>query len=253
MKKVWEIYSEKLGTTFLHPQFLMRRLSHKGVKEATKRAKGNLLDVGCGRMPYRKCLEPLVKKYVALDHPKTSKLYSPDKKPEVLADVKKMPFKKGSFDLCLFFQVLEYIDAPVLAIKEIVRVLKKGGFLIITTPFLYPIHDYPHDKCRLTEPAIKDLLKQNNLKIVKFESQGNFWEFWCLSLNVFIMRKIKDILEDKHKNVGSILYLFFLIVFAPIVIISTNLSALILEAAPIKTKRYFNYFPLNYLVVATKN
>jgi ubiquinone/menaquinone biosynthesis C-methylase UbiE len=47
---------------------------------------------------------------------------------------KKSPFPDEAFDLCTFLDVIEHVENPDNAIKEIHRVLKKEGFLLLTTP-----------------------------------------------------------------------------------------------------------------------
>jgi len=48
--------------------------------------------------------------------------------------VEALPFARSSFDGCICLSVLEYLPDPFACIDEIVRVLKPGGFLIISTP-----------------------------------------------------------------------------------------------------------------------
>ncbi len=56
-------------------------------------------------------------------------------------------------------EVLEHADAPEQAISEIHRVLKKDGILLLSTPFLFEIHDRPNDYYRFTEFGLRHLLR----------------------------------------------------------------------------------------------
>lgn len=48
-----------------------------------------------------------------------------------------LPFKDGEFDLVYHHDVLEHVQKPFLFVKEQYRVLKNGGWLILTTPNLF--------------------------------------------------------------------------------------------------------------------
>ena len=67
------------------------------------------------------------------------------RKPDIVADVHNLPFKDGEFGVVLCTEALEHFKEPQRAINEINRVLKKGGRLILTTRFVYPLHDVPYD------------------------------------------------------------------------------------------------------------
>ena len=62
-----------------------------------------------------------------------------------------MPFKDNSFDAVLCNHVLEHVTDDIRAMKEIVRVLKPGGFAILQVPFFHPIPE-----TTLSDPAITD-------------------------------------------------------------------------------------------------
>lgn len=75
-----------------------------------------------------------------------------DRGPDVLGSVEDMNmFEDGKFDVVLLMEVLEHVQNPFLAAQEIRRVLKPGGVLIGSTPFILGIHDAPHDYYRFTK------------------------------------------------------------------------------------------------------
>ena len=76
--------------------------------------------------------------------------FDPDRHPDIVMDAQDMSFEIETFDLVLMFEVLEHIPNPFLAISEIHRVLKPGGHLYLSTPFILGIHDAPHDYFRYT-------------------------------------------------------------------------------------------------------
>lgn len=251
IKKIWTIFSENFGESFIHPQFTVIKFQKEAIKEAKKYAKGKLIDIGCGRMPYRRDLEPLVESYTGVDHPKISKLYKSGLRPEVLADAKKLPFNSNSFDTALLIQVLEHIDGPEEVIKEAARVLKPSGVLIISVPFFYPLHDMPYDFGRYTSSALKSFIDQASLRLIKIEQQGSFIEFFPQMLNTFLIKRINDILLTNF-NLYSIILLIVLIPFSLFVIIFNNLFIVFLKILSRSLPKYPNYFPLEYLIVARK-
>jgi SAM-dependent methyltransferase len=80
--------------------------------------------------------------------------------PEVVADVCDLRcFADQSFDAVFLMEVLEHVPTPDLAISEIHRVLTPGGQLVLSTPFLFEIHEGPHDFYRFTEHGLRHLLR----------------------------------------------------------------------------------------------
>jgi SAM-dependent methyltransferase len=64
----------------------------------------------------------------------------------------------NSVGMCVSCDTLEHVEYPRDAIREMYRVLKPGGFLILTSVMLFPIHSYPHDYWRFTPEGFKSLL-----------------------------------------------------------------------------------------------
>ena len=242
--------AENFGESFIHPQSTVIRFQKEAINEAKKYAKGKLIDIGCGRMPYRKELEPLVSSYTGVDHPKVSKLYKSDIKPEILADAKKLPFRNSYFDIALLIQVLEHVDSPEQVIKEAARVLKPNGVLILSVPFFYPLHDMPHDFGRYTETALKTFIENSSLKIVKIKTQGGFFEFWLQMLSTFLVKRINDMILDNKTR--SFLLLPPVIIFSILIILVNNLLMVMISFISQAFPKYPNYFPLDYLIVAKK-
>jgi SAM-dependent methyltransferase len=75
-------------------------------------------------------------------------------------DAHALPLLTSSFDVVLCTEVLEHLPEPQQAIDEMFRVLKPGGQLLLTTRFLFPIHDAPHDYFRFTKYGLRYLLRR---------------------------------------------------------------------------------------------
>lgn len=74
-------------------------------------------------------------------------------------DAHALPFVDGAFECVLCTEVLEHLPEPQRAIDEMYRVLAPGGRLLLTTRFLFPIHDAPHDYFRFTKYGLRHLLR----------------------------------------------------------------------------------------------
>lgn len=68
------------------------------------------------------------------------------------------------FDLIFVEQVLEHVLWPHRAVKNLFAMLRPSGILVVTTPFLIKIHNYPHDCSRWTEIGIKHLLVEGGFE-----------------------------------------------------------------------------------------
>lgn len=133
--------------TPLHPQWL---LGDRGPVLARLRAlpPGRVLDIGCNDRWVERTL-PADSEYIGVDYYATGKLMY-GSRPNVFADAAVLPFASESVDAVVILDVIEHLRNPREALKEISRVLKPGGRLILSMPFLYPIHDAPHDYQRYT-------------------------------------------------------------------------------------------------------
>jgi SAM-dependent methyltransferase len=69
-----------------------------------------------------------------------------------------LAFRQQSVDLIVCKNVLEHVPDPQPVLQEAHRILRKGGCLFLVTPFLFPLHDAPHDFFRYTEYSLKPLL-----------------------------------------------------------------------------------------------
>jgi len=78
---------------------------------------------------------------------------------DVVGDAHALPFVDGEFEVILCTEVLEHLHDPARAISEMHRVLAPGGLFILTTRFLYPIHDAPGDFFRFTRYGLQHLLR----------------------------------------------------------------------------------------------
>ena len=63
---------------------------------------------------------------------------------DYVSDIEKIPVKDNSFDIIICTEVLEHVPNPIGALKEMARILKKGGKLLITTPLGSHIHQDPY-------------------------------------------------------------------------------------------------------------
>jgi SAM-dependent methyltransferase len=152
-----------LRTTPLHPQWLVLRGEAQNRQAIARSCQGRILDIGCGHRLMESLLGPDTA-YIGLDYPTThAKGYSG--RPHLFGDGQSLPFCTTSFDTVLALDVLEHLPEPEQCVQEAARVLKKGGQFIVQTPFLYPLHDMPHDFQRWTLPGLETLVQQHGFAV----------------------------------------------------------------------------------------
>lgn len=96
-------------------------------KIVSKYCFGNILDAGCGSGLLKHYLnEDKVSNYVGLDV---------DGKIDIHGSVYYLPFKNESFDTVTILEVLEHLEHPMAALKEVVRVSKRRVVVSVPNPW----------------------------------------------------------------------------------------------------------------------
>lgn len=150
-----------LRCTPLHPQWLVFRGESSTHRWIQRKAHGSVLDIGCADGWARSCISSSCD-YIGLDYPGTAHgLYHT--RPDIFADGALLPFQDESFDTVLLLEVLEHVSRPGRVLTEIQRVLRPGGTLLLSMPFLYPLHDAPYDYQRYTSPGLIHALQDVGL------------------------------------------------------------------------------------------
>ena len=152
----------------VNPFFLARRGLMTHLKPLLEKLEGEVLDVGCGRKPY----ENLVRAthYVGLDFdsPVTRELATAD----IFYDGVEFPIESSRFDGVLCTQVLEHVFTPSGFLAEVFRVMKPGGVLVLTVPFVWDEHEQPHDFGRYSSFGLKAFLEEHGFEIVTQQKSG---------------------------------------------------------------------------------
>ena len=70
-------------------------------------------------------------------------------------------------------QVLEQVAEPVVAVRSMAAMLRAGGRLIVSTPFLLRVHPHSEDYWRFTRSGLQRQLEHAGLQVDSVESWGN--------------------------------------------------------------------------------
>jgi len=141
-------------------QKLTAKITRVRLKAFVERHANDLytLDLGCANSPY----SAYFKNRVGLD-------IAAGPGVDVVGDAHSLPFADATFEQIFCTEVLEHLHTPERAIAEMSRVLKPGGTLLLTTRFLFPIHDAPHDYYRYTEYGLRHLFR--DWEVIKIEPE----------------------------------------------------------------------------------
>lgn len=131
-----------------------------------------VLDIGAGEAPYRRFFGHC--HYETHDWPES--VHPTAQSATYLSDLAEgLPLESGSVDAVLCTEVLEHLERPLPALEEIRRVLRSGGLVAITVPFVAPLHEEPHDYQRLTSHGLQAFLRSAGFRDVKIEPMGGWF------------------------------------------------------------------------------
>lgn len=95
---------------------------------------------------------------------------------DIVSDIVNIPVENASFDAILCSEVLEHIPDPVKALDEFARVLKPGGILILTAPFVSLVHFAPYHFCAgFSRYWYEHHLEQKGFDLVELTANGDWF------------------------------------------------------------------------------
>jgi SAM-dependent methyltransferase len=133
-------------------------------------ASGKLADLGCGMVPLYDFYKPHITENICIDWPNS---LHQNQYLDVSCNLNEsLPLPNNEFDSIILSEVLEHIAEPDQLWKEMTRILKPSGRILLGVPFLYKIHEAPHDYFRYTEFALRNFAFKNNLEVLELVPYG---------------------------------------------------------------------------------
>ena len=153
--------------------------------------RSRILDAGAGEQQFKRFCSHL--NYVSQDFAQ----YVPEELPsglqmakwdygklDIVSDIANIPEPDGSFDAVMCTEVFEHIINPRDAVKEFSRLLRAGGFLVITAPFCSLTHFAPyHFYTGFNRFFYEQELKANGFEILELSANGNYFEYIGQEIN----------------------------------------------------------------------
>lgn len=225
---------------YFSPYFIPKYYLLKDITSLVKKYqfKGRVLDLGCGQKPYQYLFKK-TNKYLGIDFKNFSvnkdfKSRGPDLyfKSDYLK-TSNLNFGDESFDHAVSFQVLEHHQDPAKMVSEMARITKRGGYLMISAPFLAGLHEEPSDYQRFTKYGLIELFKKNNCRVVEIKEQGSLFSTISLLLNEYLNH-----FASKSKPT----YFLSVVIYLPFLIF--GYVSLFLDQIFKSDKIFFNYLIL---------
>lgn len=148
---------------FLNPFFFARKGLFENIFALAKYISGKTLDIGCGQKPYEKLFNS--SRYVGLEIDTLEN--KKNKRADYFYDGKTFPFRDDEFESVIVSEVFEHIFNPDDFLNEIHRVLKPGGTLLITVPFVWDEHEQPNDYARYTSFGLRHILEKSGFEVIE--------------------------------------------------------------------------------------
>lgn len=177
-----QIFRDRSGNAFTslvpcignYETYLVRAWILQAVIQFKHQFHGKLLDVGAGSSPYETLIMETgrISQYIKLDFAKSD--YHKGHSLDLTWDGKTIPLQSQTIDTVLMTEVLEHAHRPGELLREIRRVLKPGGVLFLTVPFLWPMHELPYDYHRFTPIALKAYLKEADFNVQNIQILGGW-------------------------------------------------------------------------------
>lgn len=160
----------------------------KWLLEYSKYYKGILVDLGCGTAPYKTFFLQCADRYIGVDW--TNTLHN--SKADIVSNLnKKIELPDNYADTVVSLSVMEHLCEPQIFLNESYRILKDKGIMILQVPWMWHIHEAPHDYFRYTPYGLKYLFEKAGFQNIYVQPMSGFFTMWFLKMNYFSLKWIK--------------------------------------------------------------
>lgn len=170
-------------------RFLVRSSVLAALRSRLDLLHGTVLDVGCGQQPYKPLLlseGTRITEYIGLDLA-SNPIH--DNMPDICWKDGKIPLQEGSVDCAICTEVFEHCPEPEDVMKEVYRVIRPGGVLFFSVPFLWPLHEVPYDEYRFTPFALERHLRRSGFNDVEIAAMGGWDASLAQMLGLWVRRR----------------------------------------------------------------
>jgi len=133
-------------------------------KYVVEYANGVILDLGAGTNILKTKYLDKSTTWISLDYDLRANSI------DIRGDGQKLPIKNDCIDTVISIDVLEHVPEPQRMIKEIWRVLKPGGVVILSTPFFFWHHEEPFDFHRFTKYGLRRIFQENKFSVIELSA-----------------------------------------------------------------------------------
>lgn len=176
----------------------------------------NVLEYGCGRMPYRKYITSIGARYKSADVEKSKGVDYKITSDGILPDCNQ------TFDVVLVMDVLQHIECPEKNIRNLTPYLAPNGILVVSTPFIFAECDF-EDFHRWSRSGVKGLFGRSGFETVSQVDRGGL----CLSITFLLLSTLSKAIIGQRKGwrldlpgLRAFLLIFAECIFLPLLWIS---------------------------------
>jgi SAM-dependent methyltransferase len=211
--QIFRDHSENAFTSLVpcignYETYLVRASIPQAVNQVKDQFHGNLLEVGAGSSPYEDLImaSGKISEYIKLDF--ASSDYHKGHDLDLTWDGKTIPLDRHSIDSVIMTEVLEHVHRPGELLQEVRRVLKPGGVLFLTVPFIWPMHELPFDYHRFTPIALRTYLEEADFNVQSIQILGGWDHSLAQQLGLWLTNR--SMRERKRKFAKLLAWPFYL-------------------------------------------
>ena len=186
---------------FINPFYFARKGLARHIRDLGKNITGRTLDVGCGNKPYEHLYAS--SEYIGLEYDTPENRAA--KRADYFYDGETFPFEDASFDSVVATEVFEHVFNPDRFLDEVHRVLRPGGMLLMTMPFVWDEHEQPHDFARYSSFGIRHLLEKHGFEVLEQRKSVDDVRAIFQLINAYIYKK--TVTNNGWLNLAATLFL----------------------------------------------
>lgn len=159
---------------------------------------GKMLDLGAGDGHYEELLTHFGFSYESVDWSASPHAGEPD----IVGDLnKRLAIPNDYCEVLFCWSVLEHLSEPKFFLHECSRILKPDGKLILQVPFMWQVHESPHDFFRFTEHGLNHLLTGAGFRVLDMSTQGGI----LVTLTMKVFYQLNRFVPNKFKKIFNVL------------------------------------------------